>query len=395
MAFAGLRGTGDWGTDERPKNFREMILWSNPNGSAPLTALLSKARSESVDDPEFNWWEESLTPVRIQINYGTTYVTTDQTLTIAADGLRLVPGDILLVEKADSTTYDNELVTVSSVTSDTVIVIKRGTANTTPASIANNTYLTKLGSAFEEGSLSPKISQRNPTKIYNYTQIFKTKIGQTETALKTKARTGDAWKNDRKRKAFEHSVAMEMQFLFGKKYETTGADGKPLRYTGGLRQFITTNVTVFATTPTEDTLLTALYKVFDYNSESGAGDERIVWAGNGALNSLNKLAKSGTNTRINFDGTIKVYGMTLQRWTLPQGTFAIKTHPLLNLHGRYTNSMFVIDPTNLRYRHLRDTQIKSNVQANDSDSREDMWISEVGLEVNHEATMAYIGNFIV
>ena len=27
MAVAGLRGTGDWAADERPKNFREMILW--------------------------------------------------------------------------------------------------------------------------------------------------------------------------------------------------------------------------------------------------------------------------------------------------------------------------------------------------------------------------------
>lgn len=27
MAVAGLRGTGDWAMDERPKNFREMILW--------------------------------------------------------------------------------------------------------------------------------------------------------------------------------------------------------------------------------------------------------------------------------------------------------------------------------------------------------------------------------
>lgn len=56
-AIAGLRGTGsgDWGTDERPKNFREMILWRNPNGSAPLTALMAKMRTESTDDPEFAW----------------------------------------------------------------------------------------------------------------------------------------------------------------------------------------------------------------------------------------------------------------------------------------------------------------------------------------------------
>ena len=54
-AVAGLRGTGDWATDERPKNFRETILWRTPNGDTPLTALMSKVQSDSVDDPEFNW----------------------------------------------------------------------------------------------------------------------------------------------------------------------------------------------------------------------------------------------------------------------------------------------------------------------------------------------------
>ena len=52
MAVAGLRGTGDWAADERPKNFREMILWRNPNGQTPLTALLSKMKHESTSEPE-------------------------------------------------------------------------------------------------------------------------------------------------------------------------------------------------------------------------------------------------------------------------------------------------------------------------------------------------------
>ena len=43
-AFAGLRGTGDWGTDERPKNFRELILWANPNCRAPLFALMARMK---------------------------------------------------------------------------------------------------------------------------------------------------------------------------------------------------------------------------------------------------------------------------------------------------------------------------------------------------------------
>jgi hypothetical protein len=44
--IAGLRGTGDWGTDERPKSFHEGILRFNPNGTAPIFALSSRQRNE-------------------------------------------------------------------------------------------------------------------------------------------------------------------------------------------------------------------------------------------------------------------------------------------------------------------------------------------------------------
>jgi len=44
--IAGLRGTGDWGTDERPKSFREGILRFNPNGTAPFSPYRRRRRSE-------------------------------------------------------------------------------------------------------------------------------------------------------------------------------------------------------------------------------------------------------------------------------------------------------------------------------------------------------------
>ena len=52
MPFLGMRGTGDWATDQRPKSWREGILYLYPNGQAPLTAIMSKLRSERCDDPE-------------------------------------------------------------------------------------------------------------------------------------------------------------------------------------------------------------------------------------------------------------------------------------------------------------------------------------------------------
>lgn len=391
-SIAGLRGTLDWGTDERPKNFREMILWRNPNGSAPLTALMARMKSESVNDPEFSWWEEELNAIRVTSD-ATGLSASSTALGLTAGGLDLVAGDILLVEKTETATYDNELLEVSSVTSDTAVVVKRGAAGTTAATTGVSFNATKVGNVYEEGSTSPDTSTRNPTKLTNYCQIFKTAYQITGTAKGTFARTGDPLKNDKKRKMFDHSTAMEFAWMFGVPYEDTSGT-EPKRFTGGLRNFITTNSKVYTTTPTEDQFLDDTYKVFDYDAGT-AGNERIVFAGNGFLNSLNKLARNSSSTRINFDGSIKAYGMQLQRWILPQGTLYVRTHPLLNTHAFYTNSAFIIDPSALIYRYMRDTKMQDNIQANDADSQKGQWLSECGLEIRHEKTMAYLGNFVV
>jgi hypothetical protein len=390
-SIAGLRGTGDWATDARPKNFRETILWRDPNGMTPLTALLAKAKSESTDDPEYAWWEEQLNLIRVQSDaVGLSAAST--ALTLTGGGLDLVPGDLLLVEKTDAVTYVNEIMEVSSVTSDTAIVVKRGQAGTAAAATGVSFFATKIGNRFSEGAASPTVTSRNPTKLYNFCQIFKTAYESTRTATQTKTRTGDSLKNDKKRKMFDHAVAMELAFMFGSRNETTGANGKPMRTTGGLRQFITTNRTVFATTPTVNTFLDAIYPVFDY-AGSGAGNERIVFAGNGALNALNKMIGANSNVEVKYEGVIKTYGMQLQSFVTPQGIFYIKSHPLLNTHGRYTNSMFILNPAGLNYRYLMDTKAQDNIQANDADSKKGQWISECGLEINHERTFAYLGNF--
>lgn len=388
MAFAGLRGTGDWATDERPKNFRETILWRRPNGQAPLTAFLSKMSSESVDDPEFSWWEEELAVTRVSVN-GVINTTTVTSFVIDAGALLLVPGDVLLIETSDATTA--ELVKVNAVADDLNFDVIRGQAGTTAAAVPDGTFLTRVGTVFAEGTNSPTVSNRNPTKLLNYCQIFKTAYEITETAKRTRTRTGDPLKNDKKRKMFDHSVAMEMAFLFGKPFETTGSNGKPERYTGGLRHFISTNATVFATSPTEDSFINAVGPVFDY--DAGGGDERIIFAGNGFMTNLNKLAKAGT--QIEAQGVVKLFGMRLQSWLIPQGTFYFKTHPLMNTHQRYTNSAFVIDPSALVYRYVRDTTPQDNIQGNDADTHKGQWLTECGLEFRHDKTMAYLGNFVI
>ncbi len=393
-AISGLRGTGDWGTDERPKNFREMILWREPNGTAPLTALLAKMKSESVNDPEYSWWEEENNLLRVQLD-STGASATSTAFGLVSGGLDMVPGDLFMVEKTETATYDNELVMVTVVTSDTAVTMIRAQSGSSGANTGTSSFLTKVGNVFAEGTSSPDVTTRNPVKINNFCQIFKTAYELTKTTEKTHARTGDPLKNDKKRKMFDHSAALEWSFLFGQKFEDTGTNGKPRRFTGGLREHITTNVNIFTTSPTEDTFLDTVFPVWDYSAMNGGAAERLILAGNGFLNNLNAIARDSNSTQINFEGTVKTYGMELMKWVLPQGTVFIKTHPLMNTHSKFTNSAFVINPAGLTYRHLRDTKSQDNIQGNDEDTHKGQWLSEVGLEIHHEKTMAYIGNFVV
>lgn len=408
-AIAGLRGTGDWGTDERPKNFRELILRRNPNGMTPLFALTAKAGKETTDDPEFAWWDESSDIVRLQVSgahaAGDTTIVVDSSDPSASNpGIvygaanHLVPGDVLLVEKSTEpaaySASNFEHILVTAVISATQFTVQRGYAGTTAATIADDSFLLKIGSSYAEGTPEPDVASRNPVKYYNYTQIFKTAYELTGTAMETKARTGDPLKNDKRRKMFDHSRDLEMAMMFGIRSETTGSNGKPLRTTAGLRaQIPSDTTTIFGAAVTTTSFLDAVYKVFDWDTP--AGDQRIGLVGNLALNELNKVVQSDSNSQIQFGPVIKQYGMALREWILPQGSIFLRTHPLMNRNSLYSKSMFIVDASSLIWRPMkgRDTRFKDNVQGNGEDTRKGMWMTEGGLEVRWGGlTNGYLGN---
>lgn len=416
MAVAGLRGTGDWGTDERPKNFREMILWLNPNGTAPITALTARVRKEVTTDPEFSWWAEPNDLVRLQVNeaggYGTsdTLITVDSTDPTASvldsrygSALNLVPGDLLMVEPtADSATFTYEQLRVTAVHSATQFSVERGFAGTTPANIPDNAFLLKVGTSFAEGTGAPLSATRNPVKYNNYTQIFKTTYEITRTAANTRLRTGDPLRNDRRRAAFFHAKDIETAILFGQKSEVIGSNGKPQRTTAGLRAFLPAGIlqngwTIANPTTSGNSLLDQISPVFDWDSE--AGDERIAFCGNGALNAINAAIHKASGvgaTTIRFGSSEKVYGMNFTRVTFPQGSVLLKTHPLLNRHPLYNYSMFILDFSAIRWRPLKnsDTKVQDNIQNKGEDLIRGQWLTEAGIEVNNGGlTMKYIGGF--
>ena len=402
VSIQGLRGTGNWATDERPKDFRESILWLNPNGDSPLTAFLGKLKSAPLTDPEFSWWEEEMEPIKLLVNGAHTNAVT--TLTVhpgsnnnSTGAFSVVKGDVLMVMTATGIVTGEYMTVSADPTVDTAVPVTRGAAGSTAAVIADGAYVICVGSAFAEGTLSPSATNKNPTKYTNYAQIFKTAYELANTADNTKVRTGNARENDKKRQMFNHSTKLEMAYLFGRANETVGTNGKPLRFTGGVFNFLQNQTKTFvkngsgADAWTEDNFIDAIAGCFNYTAD-GVGNERVVLCGNGALTALNKLARNSASTRVNFDGVVEAYGMKLQRWILPQGTIYLRTHPLFNTNPVYQYAMLGLNLSGLRDRYLRKHTFKDNIQAPDSDTVKGQWIGETGLEVNHTKTHFVILN---
>lgn len=426
-AVAGLRGTGDFGTDERPKDFRESILFLKPNGDSPIFALTSKAKKRTVSDAEYNWWDEPNDQVRLQVNGA--LVTTGSLITVDSTdptssvldanwGLatHLKPGDILMAEPAaDSASAVPEAIEVLTVVSSTQFTARRGAMGTTAGNIADDAYLLLMSSAYAEGTAAPDAVSRNPIKYSNYVQIFKDSYEITGTVEATTFRTGDPWSNDKKRKMFDHSRAIEWSMMFGRAAETTGSNGKPLRTMGGLlAQIPTSRKKIFAAGTgtgrlTYDNFLSGVYRAFDYNSD--AGDERIMFCGNVALNALNMMAHrnpaGGTTANvqnIQWGAPLKLYGMNLRELILPQGRILVRTHPLLNRHGRYVSSTWtpgiynascwILDFSCIEYVTLkgRDTRTKDDVQNKDEDVRRGFVQSDCSIQLDKGGlTCTYLG----
>jgi hypothetical protein len=414
--FLGMRGTGDWATDERPYNWRQGILRLYPNGSAPLTAILSKMGEQSVDDAQFHWWTKSLaaqagavTNIYTEATLTTAYVsggTSGQTLYVnvaeaVADEFRV--GHVALLRYSSDPTVD----CIGKVTD----VVKNGASsymsvklleaddNSSSYDLSDCDRILIVGNVNSEGAGRPDAIAYDPTKWYNYTQIFRTPLDITRTAKKTRLRTADAYK-EAKREALElHSIEMEKAFLWGIRSENTGANGKPERTTFGLipaiRDGASGNIFDYISDSDysgqtwvqggEDWLDAKLEQVFRYGSQ-----EKLAFAGSGALLGINRLAK--TYGQINLQPKTKAYGIKVVEWITPFGVIYLKTHPLFSYETTDRNSMVVFEPAMLKYKYIDDTKFigqKGDMTPTGVDGTEEEYLTEAGLEYHHPSKFGY------
>jgi hypothetical protein len=387
MALPGMRSTADWVADQRPKNFRQGILLMSPRNDASLFALTAAMSSESTDDPEFYWWEESVQMLAFTFTADLTNVAT--TVALASGALMLKSGDVLRFNDT------GEAIRVVTVVSDTSITVTRafganGTAAGTAAAhtVATDPKLLFIGSAYREGAPRSTGTSYNPTKKSNVTQIFRDPVEWTRTATKTRTRTGDEKANDRRRILHKHSMAIERSFWMGTRFETMES-GQPLRMTDGIMSFVpASNIKTVSTLAAGgvdmEELESYMAGIFAYGSS-----EKLAYGSIATMIVLAQIVRK--NSHYQWGPNEKEYGMNVKRLFTPAGTLVLTEHPLFGQAGQFlANDLFVLDTAQLKYRYITDTTLLKDRQDKGTDGEAEEYLTEAGLEVHHGETFYWL-----
>lgn len=418
MAFLGMRGTGDWVANQRPENWRQKVLQLYPNGKAPLTAIMSMTGKERTTDPVYHWWEKAFPTQSATI----TSVWRDAALTIPYNGavlpgaagdiiyLRMtqtnveifVNGMVVFLRNPNDLTMDvrAKVVQANAAGANSYLAVMLYEADnnstlTTPTYLDSATVAWIIGSAYAEGSNGAPSIMYDPQDLYNYTQIFKNALEHTRTAMQTQLRTPDQVKEARREALEFHGIEIEKAFIFGIRTQRLGANGKPERTTGGLRDFITTNRRDFSTDPNEAGntwaaageawLDTQLEIMFRYGNT-----EKLGLCGSGALMAINNLIKA--RGQVELTQVKGSYGINVTTWVTPFGSIHLKTHPLFTLQATTRNSILFVEPSNLTTAIVKDTVYQPDIQENDLDGEKSQYLAEIGLECHLEMTHGWFDN---
>jgi len=374
-AIAGLRGTGQFTTDFRPTNYRELFTLLEPNGTAPLQALLSMAGSEATDDPKYNHFRDELPDRKLTVD-GAVASTSTASVTVDAsdDEAFVVPGTILI--NVDT----GEMMRATAAPDGShAIAVARNIGGTTHQ-IADGANIIIGGHADSEGGTSPTAVSFDPTTDFNFTQIFKTAVQVTGTLQNTYLRTGDKEQEQLTKALKLHMSDIERAMFFGKRHEENGSTASPTRYTGGLTNSIT-NITDGATYGATNNVITEkefdrllIEDIFAFGSA-----EKVAFCGARVISNLMEIGKNRWQpTQID-----NAYGVSLSRYTTYAGDLLVYMHPMFRQVPNMDKEMIILDMNELKYRYMqgRDTQLVRDVQARDFDGVKHMYMSECGLEM--------------
>jgi len=343
--------TSNAGTDRYLQiSFAEMLIRTNPNGMCPLfglTSMLPEATARAVEHGYF-------TKAMVFPSVTLTAAVADDTVVnfTVASTANLVAGQML---RAQST---GEIVRVGTVTDATHIAVLRGVGQIAAGAISNSVKLYSVGNSFEQGSKAPSSRLINPTRVLNYTQIFRNNWALPGTLTAVNPIVGDSLvAESRADCGFFHGADIETAFLFGQRSGQM-VNNQYLTTMDGIVETVRRlapagNTNTAGATTNYTQLQTYLNPVFDTQVNGRNGNRRMLLTGGRGRTVINDIGRLSGQYFI-VDGQTD-FGLQFQTFKTSRGEFKMIEHPMFNTNDDWKGMAIAVDLDSIRVPYLRKT----------------------------------------
>ena len=370
-------------SDRRIVEMLDQIFQYDANAT-PTLAVLSKRAPQAVSgNPKYNHLEDQPLPVKTTITASYSAGTETAIAVATGTGKYFRANDVVLFPTAASATGAGEIVLVSSVSTDTLTVVRQYNGDqTTGGAVVSGDMIQIIGNLNAEFAGARTVKTTTEATKTNYLQIVRTPYSVSNTLEASNLYGGNDLTYQRQKFATQHALELERTVLFGKKSENTTT---AVRTTDGFLSMVSSNSVNANGTLTWPTVETLFEKVFRYGSPN-----KLLMVSRKIASQLDQIAEG----RIVTNTGETAYGVAIGRLTTAHGNLMTCVND--QLVDNFAGFALCVDLENikLRYAHGRDGNrlgmLRTNIQANDADGIEEEYLSEVGLQLMLEAAHGYI-----
>lgn len=373
----GTRGTENMNQDQRKFSVSDKLWQIDPEASV-VAFFTRKLNKQKVTDPEYRWFEKAQPSRTDQINHAA--YNAGETDLVVDTGTKFRIGDIVLVVATGETLHVTNVVT-------NTLTVTRSWGATATTNIPDDSVLVILGNVNAEGASVRTSLTTQPTKVSNYTQIFREPFDVTGTESATEFYAGGSDIVGLRKEHLEvHTKDIERTFLFGEANEYTGG-AQPIRSTGGAKSFITTNVASSVGALTEATFEDWISDMFLNGGASKMGFLSPLIAS--AVNSWGK-------GKLQMFPKDKTYGISITKYLSIHGELDFVIERILGENSTWAGDAFAFEMSKLGYCYLggngenRDTKLRKSIQAAGDDLIRDEYLSEIGFFLAVEKSHAFM-----
>lgn len=372
-ALTGLVDDQDILSNERVIDMDDEITMLDPETSQFMT-ILSQVNRSGADSTKVEWLEDQLFPRLTAVSGAQTNVDTAIEVT-TGEGQYLRAGDVVRNQRT------GEAFRVSSVATDTATVV-RGYGRVTAAAMNDGDQLLIVANAAAQGATlgTRKVNKR--VAQYNYTQIVRNPYGFTRSLMASRLYGGSEPNKERAKKAIEHKRALEYLAFWGARaLDTSGSE--PVGFSGGLYEFVTTNVKNAAGTLTK-ALLDTYFRDFLQHAHSSSVVFFVSPVIAQAISGFLRDAWQPTTP------DAKLWGAKVDGFISGAYGYRVPVIVKRDWNDFSTSSTqfggwgFSVDMENVKLRTLRNTALLRDRQANDADTYDEEYLTELSVQISQE-----------